>query len=390
MRSLSSSLSIGFSKHGAPESSLALQRTLLSSQRDAVTVRFRLSPVNPADINQIQGTYPILPKLQANLLQNDPETPFAICGNEGVAEIVSVGENVDTAGKDWIKVGSRVVMKSAGAGTWSQYAVMNPSNLVPMNNSGVSDLAAATIMVNPCTAYRMLRDFEDLKPGDTVIQNGANSAVGQAVIQIAKSRNLKTINIIRGTTATTTPRNSTTKSSTPPPPRPDLDALRSRLTALGADMVVTEEEIRTDRSIQQHLKSSSTIKLGLNCVGGKSAASIARWLQPSASLVTYGGMSKQPVEIPTSLLIFKDLKVKGFWMTRWNELAASKAELEVEREAMIRELCRLSAAGLLATPDCEIVDVDGDGAECLEIVKRAVDVAMRGGSGKKQVFRFLD
>ncbi|KAJ3242140.1 hypothetical protein HDU78_001518 [Chytriomyces hyalinus] len=337
-----------------------------------------------------KGTYPILPKLQPNLLQNDPETPFAICGNEGVAEIISVGENVDPSGKDWIKVGSRVVMKSAGAGTrtWSQYAVMDPSNLIPMNHTGVSDLAAATIMVNPCTAYRMLRDFEDLKPGDTVIQNGANSAVGQAVIQIAKSRNLKTINIIRGTTATT-PRNSTTKSATPSPPRPDLDALKSRLSALGADMVVTEEELRTDRSIQQHLKSSSTIKLGLNCVGGKSAASIARWLQPGASLVTYGGMSKQPVEIPTSLLIFNDLKVEGFWMTRWNELAASKVELEVEREAMIRELCRLSAAGLLATPDCEIVDVAGDGSDSLEIVKRAVDVAMLGGSGKKQVFRFL-
>lgn len=33
--------------------------------------------------------------------------------------------------------------------------------------------------------------------GDTVIQNGANSGVGQAVIQLAASRNINTINIIR-------------------------------------------------------------------------------------------------------------------------------------------------------------------------------------------------
>lgn len=39
--------------------------------------------------------------------------------------------------------------------------------------------------MNPPTAYRMLKDFVDLKPGDTVIQNGANSAVGKAVIQVS-------------------------------------------------------------------------------------------------------------------------------------------------------------------------------------------------------------
>lgn len=51
--------------------------------------------------------------------------------------------------------------------------------------------------VNPCTAYRMLKDFISLKPGDTVIQNGANSAVGQLVIQLCKLWNYKSINIVR-------------------------------------------------------------------------------------------------------------------------------------------------------------------------------------------------
>ena len=45
----------------------------------------------------------------------------------------------------------------------------------------------ATIAVNPGTAYRMLKDFVALKSGDVVIQNGANSAVGQAVIQVKNS-----------------------------------------------------------------------------------------------------------------------------------------------------------------------------------------------------------
>lgn len=51
--------------------------------------------------------------------------------------------------------------------------------------------------MNPPTARGMLSDFRDLSEGDFVIQNGANSAVGQAVIQIAAARGLSTINIVR-------------------------------------------------------------------------------------------------------------------------------------------------------------------------------------------------
>ena len=38
---------------------------------------------------------------------------------------------------------------------------------------------AATIGVNPCTAYRLLRDFVTLREGDCIIQNGANSQVDE-------------------------------------------------------------------------------------------------------------------------------------------------------------------------------------------------------------------
>lgn len=60
------------------------------------------------------------------------------------------------------------------------------------------DLVAASMMnVNPCTAYRMLKDFVSLKSGDTVIQNGGNSAVGQLVIQLCKVWNYKSVSVVR-------------------------------------------------------------------------------------------------------------------------------------------------------------------------------------------------
>lgn len=46
-------------------------------------------------------------------------------------------------------------------------------------------------------AYRMLLDFVTLTPGDVVIQNGANSGVGEAVIQLSKLWGFKTFNIVR-------------------------------------------------------------------------------------------------------------------------------------------------------------------------------------------------
>lgn len=50
----------------------------------------------------------------------------------------------------------------------------------------ISVEGAATMIVNPASALRMLEDYVPLKGEDWVVQNGANSAVGLAVIQIAK------------------------------------------------------------------------------------------------------------------------------------------------------------------------------------------------------------
>lgn len=43
----------------------------------------------------------------------------------------------------------------------------------------------------------MLKDYEKLEQGDWIIQNGGNSQVGLAVIQLAKEWGLKTINFVR-------------------------------------------------------------------------------------------------------------------------------------------------------------------------------------------------
>lgn len=82
------------------------------------------------------------------------------------------------------------------AGTWRSSVKVNADSVMRIA-SDIPVAYAATISVNPSTAYRLLSDFATLRPGDYIIQNGANSMVGLAVIQMARERGIKTINVIR-------------------------------------------------------------------------------------------------------------------------------------------------------------------------------------------------
>lgn len=172
---------------------------------------------------------------------------------------------------------------------------------------------AAMLAVNPCTAYRMLHDFADLRPGDCVLQNGGNSGVGVAVIQLARAMGVSTISVIRD--------------------RPNLAETVDGLLALGATKVVTDADITTMRT-KEFLGDLPRPKLALNCVGGRSSLSLCKSLAPGGTLVTYGGMSRRPVTIPTGRLIFDDIIARGFWMTRWNEEHCIE-----EREQMLDAVC---------------------------------------------------
>jgi len=287
-----------FKQHGDPADILSLHTHSISpAHSNNLTIRFLASPINPADINQLQGVYPSKPTFTTSLGTSDP---IAVGGNEGVAEVISVGSGVKSLSKgDW------VIMKSPGFGTWRTHAQTTEEHLLKLEDKeGIAPIQAGTVSVNPCTAYRMLQDFGDLKEGDWFIQNGANSGVGRAAIQLGRHWGFKSINVVRA--------------------RPEgQEALVKELKDIGADIVITDEELQS-KSISDKVKEwtnggRESIKVGLNCVGGKPATAMAKLLSPGASLVTYGGMSKQPVMLPTALLIFEDISFSGFWVSRWSD-----------------------------------------------------------------------
>jgi trans-2-enoyl-CoA reductase len=293
-----------FSDYGDPPAVLSLHSHSISPpHNNLMTLRFLASPINPADINQIQGVYPSKPTFTTSL---GTANPIAVAGNEGVAEVIALGDKVKN---DGFKKGDWVFMKSPGFGSWRTHAAATTDQVVKLDDAmreGISPIQAGTVSINPCTAYRMLRDFTTLKEGEWFIQNGANSGVGRAAIQLGRKWGYKSINIIRG--------------------RDDKaaeDQLKTELKELGADVIITDTELQS-QGIKDQAKSWTNggrqpISLALNCVNGKAATAMAKLLSSSANFVTYGAMSKQPLTIPASMLIFKDLHFHGFWVSRWAE-----------------------------------------------------------------------
>ena len=49
-------------------------------------------------------------------------------------------------------------------GSWCRHLVVSEDQVLKIPN-GLPVEAAATVSVNPCTAFRLLKDFEDLQPG---------------------------------------------------------------------------------------------------------------------------------------------------------------------------------------------------------------------------------
>ncbi|XP_017333737.2 enoyl-[acyl-carrier-protein] reductase, mitochondrial isoform X1 [Ictalurus punctatus] len=329
------STALVYRSHGVPSQVVQLETHKLPAlEAKSALVKMLAAPINPSDINMIQGTYAILPDLPA------------VGGNEGVGQVLEVGSQVQT-----VKVGDWVIPRDAGLGTWRTAAVFSEDDLVTVP-SDISVLSAASLGVNPCTAFRMLSDFESLMPGDTVIQNAANSGVGQAVIQIAAAKGIHTISVVRD--------------------RPDLQQLTDRLKAIGATYVIKEETLRKPE-MKDIFKVCPRPKLALNGVGGKSATELLRHLQTGGTMLTYGGMAKQPVTVPVGALIFKDVKVRGFWVTQWKRDHKHDEALRV----MLEELCTLIRAGKLSAPPCTEVG--------MKDFHKALDNAMKPYISSKQI-----
>src|SRR5207253_5182408 len=99
----------------------------------------------------------------------------------------------------------------------------------------------------------LLSEYVTLNPGEWVMQNAANSGVGRWVIAFAKTRGLKTVNIVR---------------------RPELVA---ELEAIGGDVVIVDSP-----DVSERIKAvgQAKLRLALDGVSGQATGVLAATLSP--------------------------------------------------------------------------------------------------------------
>jgi NADPH:quinone reductase-like Zn-dependent oxidoreductase len=267
-----------------------------------VLLQMEVAPVNPVDFLFSNGWYAVRPLI-----------PAAV-GAEGVGRVLEAGSAADGS-----LTGKRVVVLGTyEQGVWGDKVVLPARNVVVVPE-GVDGRQLSMSVINPLTAYLMLKKYVDLEPGDWVGQNLGNSAAAKAVITLAKIAGFKTLNVVRSEKA----------------------AAEAR--AAGGDVVLIDgEDLAAD--IETAL-GGARLRLVLDGASGSTPAALATALEFGGTVVSYASTTGEAPVLPLGNLIFGEVVLRGFWVVNWLR-DAPRAEIE----KVVGEIVDLIARGVLSVP----------------------------------------
>jgi NADPH:quinone reductase-like Zn-dependent oxidoreductase len=263
-------------------------------------VRMLLSPIHNHDLWTIRGQYGYKPALPA------------IGGSEAVGVVDALGE-----GATGVAVGQRVTTASA-RGAWAEYFVVPASTLVPVPDA-IDDATAAQLVAMPLSALLLL-ELLQVPPGEWIVQNAANGAVGKALAMLAAARGVHVLNLVR------------------------RQAGVEEMAAQGIGNTVCTAGEGWKSQVRELLGGKRAVA-AVDSVGGADSGMLASLLGEGGVLVAFGSMTGEPMQIPSGELIFKQLVVKGFW-----GIPAMKALSPQDQRRLMGELLQRAASGELRLP----------------------------------------
>lgn len=261
-----------FDQTGFPQDVLKLAESPLPTCKPhEVLIRVTVRNINPSDIMFVRGMYGITPKLPSS----------------AGFEAAGIVEKGDETGK--IKAGTRVMFTAIG--TWREYICLPAGLVIPVPDA-MPDEVACQAFVNPMTAFAMI-EKSGLKAGDWLMITAGASAFGKFAIQMAKAKGIKVAATVRH------------------------DAQKQVLESLGADLVVNTESEKLQKIVPE--KTEGGVHVIFDAVGGMLGAKALSCLRPKGRMMVFGSLALDNMPINSGLLIFKDLKVEGFWLSTWME-----------------------------------------------------------------------
>ena len=193
-----------------------------------VLVRVHAAGLNRADVIMASGH-----------MHGSAGGPGAILGLEFAGEIAALG-----AGVQGLKAGDRVM--ASGGSAYAEYALADAGRVskIPANN--MSFTQAATLPVALQTMHNAIVTAGRLKPGESVLIQGASSGVGLMGLQIAK---VMGAGLVIGTSTNA--------------------GRRARLAEFGADLAIDTTEPQWSRHVQE-----ATGGKGVNLIVDQVSASV--------------------------------------------------------------------------------------------------------------------
>jgi NADPH:quinone reductase len=273
-----------------------------------VRIRVILATIHNHDLWTVRGTYGYKPQLPAR------------AGTEAVGIVDAVGPEVEG-----VQVGQRVATGGT-FGTWAEYVVAKAGAVIPVPDS-IPDEVAAQLIAMPFSAITLV-DFLGVDAGDVIVQNTANGTVGRLVAQIGASRDLTVIGIVRRSE--------------------DVEALASE----GISNIVSSDDDRWKDRVRE-LAGDRPIRAAVDSVGGSAAGDLLHLLGEGGTLVSFGAMASDRMQLSSGDLIFKQAVVKGFWGSKVS--AAMPGETQ---RALFGELFELVGSGKLTLPVDSIHPLD--------------------------------
>lgn len=235
------------SRYGGPEVLRLARRPRPRPSEGEVLVRVHAASVNARDWHVMRGE-PRLARLLDRTLFGARRPRAATRGTDLAGVVEAIGNGVTA----W-QPGDAVF--GEGIGTFADYAVASADQLAAVP-SGTSFQEAATLPLAATTALLCLEEAR-LKPGSSVLVNGASGGVGTFVVQVAKTRGLHV-------TAVVSTRN--------------IALARSA----GADAVI-------DYTTTDFTRTGHTYDAVVDLVGNRRLRDLRRSVRPGGSLVLSGG-----------------------------------------------------------------------------------------------------
>jgi len=263
-------------------------------------VAIRAAAINPADLLIFEGRYP-----------GPAELP-AFVGIEGAGVVTAIGEGVTE-----LSVGDHVL--SMGRANWSEKVTADVNQFIPIPKELPWE-QAAQLKANPPSAHLMLSDYVHLQPGDWVVQNAANSAVGRHIIAFCKARGFRSINIVR------------------------RESLIDELKKLGADIVIVDSDDLAN-VVREQTGNDANIPLGIDAIGGIGTLKLANCLSNGGKVVNYGFLSGEPCQMTPTHTIVNGLSLHGFWLVGFMQSATRE-----EKIALYKTMANAFIQGELSVP----------------------------------------